>query len=217
MTSAQEEGKSPVRMPAFPEPAGARAAPAGTPPGGVLQGPAIYDFQEHLLHWPLPAADKKYGAIDGHKIHTYVEDLTAIARKYRDDGHPQFWGRIIGTQADHDSSNWLQAKFKSFGLSDVHEQTENLVDQWMPQSWSVQASGPNGQTANLETAQPAYQTTVTPAAGLDLEAAWVGAGSEADFVGRDVKGKAVFILSTPLPGSWRHTATAEGAIRRAEA
>lgn len=215
--AAQEEGKSPVRMPTLPAAGPGRAAPPGTPPGGVLQGPGIYDFQEHLLHWPLPADDKKYGAINGHKIHGYVEDLTAIARKYRDDGHPQFWGRIIGTQADHDSSAWLQAKFKSFGLSDVHEQTENLVDQWMPQSWSVLASGPSGETTSLETAQPAYQTKATPPAGLNLEAAWVGTGSEADYVGKDVKGKAVFIFSMPLPGSWRHTATAENAIRRAEA
>ena len=36
--------------------AGARPPAPGTPPGGVLQEPAIYDFQEHLLHWPLPAA-----------------------------------------------------------------------------------------------------------------------------------------------------------------
>jgi len=178
--SAQEEGKSPVHMPTLPPTGAGRAAPPGTPPGGVLQGPAIYNFQEHLLHWPLPAADKKYGAIDGHKIHGYVEDLTGFARKYRDDGHPQFWGRIIGTQADHDTSAWLQAKFKSFGLSDVHEQTETLVDQWMPQSWSVSASGADSQSANLETAQPAYQTKATSAAGLNLEAAWVGTGSEAD-------------------------------------
>jgi hypothetical protein len=212
---AQQEGKSPTRMPTLPAPAGGRPPAPETPPGGVRQGPSIYDFQEHLLRWPLPAADKKYGAIDGHKLHSYVEDLAGFARKYRDDGHPQFWGRIIGTQADHDTSAWLQAKFKSFGLTDVHEQTETLVDQWMPQSWSVTASGPNGQTASLETAQPAYQTVATPA-GLNLEATWVGTGSEADYVGRDVKGKAVFIESMPLPGSWRHTATAEGAIRRAE-
>jgi hypothetical protein len=102
---AQEEGKSPVRMPTLPAVAGARAPAPGTPPGGVLQGPATYDFQQHLLHWPLPAADKKYGAIDGHRIHGYVEDLTAIARKYRDDGHPQFWGRIIGTSADEESAS----------------------------------------------------------------------------------------------------------------
>ena len=27
-------------------------------------------------------------------------ELTAMARRYRDNGHPQFWGRIIGTTAD---------------------------------------------------------------------------------------------------------------------
>src|SRR5271155_575516 len=131
------------------------------------QQPARQVSPVHLrdkeIGWKLAPADQAYSSIDGKHLMQYVEDLTAFARTYRDDGHPQFWGRIIGTQADHDTSAWLQAKFKAFGLSDVHEQTENLVDQWMPQSWSVQASGSDGQTANLETAQPAYQTAATPA------------------------------------------------------
>ena len=53
---------------------------------------------------------------------------------------------------------------------------------------------------------------------LDLEAVWVGTGSTADFHGRDVAGKAVFIHSIPAPGSMGHSAGArwEGAIRRAQ-
>ena len=44
----------------------------------------------------------------------------------------------------------------------------------------------------------------------------MGTGSEADYLGRDVKGKAVFFASEPLPGSWRHTGTADNAVRLAE-
>src|SRR5580700_11426994 len=78
-----------------------------TRPGAQIPAKALYNLQDAFLEWPLPPQDKAYGAIDGKRIHTYVEDLTAISRKYRDNGHPQFWGRIIGTQADADTARWL--------------------------------------------------------------------------------------------------------------
>lgn len=193
-----------------------RPTPApGTPPGGVLQGPPIYKLEDNLLQWPLPASDRAYGAIDGKHLHDYVEDLAAISRKYRDSGHPQFWGRIIGTSADAETAQWMVDKFNKLGLADVHIQPFDLPPQWMPQSWEITATG-GDQPLHLETAQPAYQTIATPPEGLDLEAAYVGTGSEADYIGKDVRGKALFIFSMALPGSWRHTATAEDALRRAE-
>ena len=85
----------------------------------------------------------------------------------------------------------------------------------MPQSWTVTGTA-LGKTITLDTAQPAYATKGTTAEGVDLEAVWLGTGSEADYIGRNVKGKAVLFASEPLPGSWRHTGTAEGAVRRAE-
>jgi len=190
--------------------------PPGTPPGGVLRGPAIYKLEDALLEWPLPASDRAYGAIDGRRLHEYVDDLAAISRRYRDAGHPQFWGRIIGTSADAETAQWMVDKFHQLGLSEVHIQPFDLPPQWMPQSWDVTATGTD-QTLHLESAQPAYQTPATPTGGLDLEAVYVGTGSEADYIGKDVRGKAVFVFSMPLPGSWRHTSTAEDALRRAEA
>jgi hypothetical protein len=182
----------------------------------VLRGPAIYKLEDALLEWPLPASDRAYGAIDGKHLHEYVEDLAAISRRYRDSGHPQFWGRIIGTSADAETAKWMVDKFNQIGLSDVHIQPFDLPPQWMPQSWDVTATG-SDQTLHLESAQPAYQTHDTPAVGLDLEATYVGTGSEADYIGKDVRGKAVFVFSMPLPGSWRHTGTADDGLRRAEA
>ncbi len=185
-------------------------------PSAQIPAAPLYPLEDAFLHWQLAPQDKAYAAIDGKHIHTYVEQLTAISRKYRDSGHPQFWGRIIGTQADADTREWLVDKFTKLGLSDVHIQPFDLPPQWMPQSWEIVASG-SAKTLHLDSAQPAYQTKGTTGEGLDLEAAYVGTGSEADFAGRDVRGKAVFIFSMPLPGSWRHTATAEDAVRRAEA
>src|SRR5262245_8736141 len=144
-----------------------------------------------------------------------VRAFTAISRKYRDSGHPQFWGRIIGSSADAENQQWLLKKFTEIGLSDVHLQPLDMVPQWMPQSWEVTATG-GGKTLKLATAQPSYGATGTAGPGLDLDVVYAGLGSEADFAGRDVRGKAVLLFSMPLPGSWRHTATAEQAIRRAQ-
>ena len=110
-------------------------------PSAQIPAAPLYKLDDAFLEWTLAPADKAYAAIDGHHIHQYVEDLTAISRKYRDSGHPQFWGRIIGTQADADTAQWMVDKFKKFGLSDVHIQPFDLPAQWMPQSWEITAAG----------------------------------------------------------------------------
>ncbi len=157
--------------------------------------------------------EQKYASIDGAHLKQFVADQSAISRRYRDAGH-QFWGRIIGTEADTENAQWMMDKFKQFGLSDVHEQYFDLPPQWMPQSWSVVASS-GGQTLTLNTAQPTYATANTPAAGLDLEAVFVGSGSDAELnLARDVKGKAAFIMSPDLLS--RHAGTSSGAIKRVE-
>src|SRR5438552_19132394 len=84
----------------------------------------------------------------------------------------------------------------------------------MPQSWEVTAAA-GAKSLKLETAQPSYASVGTTGPGLDLDVVYAGIGSEADFIGRDVRGKAVLLFSHPMPGSWRHTATQEGAIQRA--
>jgi hypothetical protein len=188
-------------------------APAGrgAPPAPV----AVFKLEDNFLQWRLLPSEKQYEAIDGKHLMETVRAYTAISRKYRDSGHPQFWGRIIGSSADAENQQWLLKKFTDIGLSDVHLQTFDMVPQWMPQSWEVTATG-GGKTLKLETAQPSYGSTGTTGPGLDLDVVYAGLGSEADFAGRDVHGKAVLLFSMPLPGSWRHTATAEQAIRRAQ-
>jgi hypothetical protein len=151
-------------------------------------------LEDAFLHWPLPPGAEAYADIDGKHLHRYVVEQAAISRRYRDQGHPRFWGRIIGTSSDAESAEWLTTKFKAIGLSDVRIQPFDLEPQWMPQSWEVSVTG-GGQTLQLESAQPTYLTSATPPEGLDLEAVYVGLGSEADFAGREVSGKAVFTFS----------------------
>ena len=71
------------------------------------------------LHWPVPAGAAKYGAIDGHHIWQYVVEQAQIAEHYRDNGHPQFWGRIAGTSGDAEDAQWLLNKYRA-GWTDGH-------------------------------------------------------------------------------------------------
>ncbi|MGH9143525.1 MAG: M28 family peptidase [Vicinamibacterales bacterium] len=146
------------------------------------------------IGWPLPAAGTAYGTIDGRHLWQYVKEQADIAERYRDQGHPQFWGRIAGTSSDIEDVQWLMEKYHQIGLTDVHSQTVNFFyPQWAPVSWDVAATA-DGKTVKLTSAQPPYGAASTDGKVLDLQAVYVGLGSEADFAGRDVRGKAVLFL-----------------------
>ena len=179
------------------------AAPPRHPSPAQMSQATLDDM---LIQFPLPAGQEAYADIDGKRMHRDVVELANIARRYRDQGHPKFWGRITGSSADAEGAAWMLAKFKAAGLTDVRSQPFDLSPQWFPQSWELGVSG-GGKTIVLDSAQPHYASVGTPAAGLDLEAVYAGLGSEADFIGRDVKGKAVFVFS--MLG-----APEEGAVRR---
>jgi hypothetical protein len=178
-----------------------------------VQEPAepLYVLEDSYLRWRLLPAEQAYLSIDGKHLKHYVEDLTAISRRYRDNGHPQFWGRITGTEADAENAQWLLDRFRKIGLSDVREQSLDLPPQWMPASWSVAASA-GGKTVALETAYPTSTSPGTPPSGLDLEAVDVALASEGDLAGRDLRGKAVFFYSADYTS--RQAPISDYAIKR---
>src|SRR5437773_7291087 len=162
--------------------------------------------------WRLAPAEQPYASIDGEHLKKYVEEQTAMSRRYRDNGHPQFWGRIIGTDADAENARWLMDRLKAIGLADVHEQAFDLPPQWLPKSWSVTLAA-GGKTLTVDTAQPTYLAVATPAGGLNVDAMWVGFGSDADIaMAPDVRGKAAFFYSTDIAS--RHVGVMDGAIKR---
>jgi hypothetical protein len=189
---------------------GAAQAPAASQAAAVTPRAERYPrLDDAFLRWPLPAGAERYGAIDGKRMHGNVVEQTLISRRYRDQGHAKFWGRITGTSADAESAEWLAAKFRAAGLSDVRIQPLDLEPQWMPQTWEVAVSG-GGRTVRLGSAQPFYGASPLAAGGVDVEAVYAGLGSEADFGGKDVTGKAVFVFTqTGLKD--------EGALGRADA
>ena len=182
--------------------------PAAPPRNASPANVPLETLQDMFIRFPLPPGQDAYADIDGKHLHRYVVEQAAISRRYRDAGHPKFWGRIIGTSADAEDAAWMTERFKAAGLTDVHTQSYDLVPQWFPDSWSVTISGA-GRSISLESAQPDYGAAGTPAEGMDLDAVYVGLGSEADFAGRDVKGKAVVVFT--MLG-----APNENAVRRAD-
>ena len=78
---------------------------AASPSGTVTPRAELYPrLDDAFLRWPLPAGAERYGAIDGKRMHKDVVEQTQISRRYRDAGHPKFWGRITGTSSDAESA-----------------------------------------------------------------------------------------------------------------
>ena len=147
-----------------------------------------------LIHMPLPKGEEAYRNIDGKHLWRYVAEQAKISRDYRDSGHPQWWGRIVGTSADEADVQWLLNKYRQIGLTDAHAQTVKFFrPQYEPKSWSVALAGA-GKTIKLVSAQPPYGGVGTDGKELELEVVYVGLASEADFAGRDVRGKAVLYV-----------------------
>jgi hypothetical protein len=171
-----------------------------------------YDLDSTYVRMPLAPADQAYARIEGARLKQYVNEITGVSRKSRDDGE-KYWGRIAGTKYDDMIEGWVEQKFKALGLQDVNRQYFTLTPQFFPTNWSLTATAA-GKSVTFATVRPAGRAT-TPAAGLDLDPVWVGLGTEADFAGRDVKGKLVFIHSVPTPAVISHSATWLGAAERA--
>jgi hypothetical protein len=168
---------------------------------------------DQFLRWPYPPGDVAYRDLDGFRIKALVNEVTAISRKSRDDGH-QYWGRIAGTEYERMTNEWTAAHFRRIGLQQVRTQEFDMPPQWFPTSWEVTVSGA-GQTTKLATAFPLFNSVGTSGAAI-LEPVWVGMGTSADFADRTVKGKAAVLYGFPNPGGRGNTALTLGALRRAE-
>ena len=155
--------------------------------------------------WPLTASQQAYAGISGTRMKQVVKDLAAIALKYRDEGH-KWWGRFPGTSADKEGMAYMTKAFEGLGLK-VEHFPYTLPTDWRPTDWSVGYKTADGATIDLKTAFPVSGTKATPAEGLTAEAVWVGIGAGADFIGRDLKGKAAIIYSTFVPGGRSHSAS----------
>lgn len=172
-----------------------------------------FDLESSYLRMPLPAGDEKYGRIVGEQLKAHVRALTAIARKHHDAGE-RYWGRLPGSKADAEAEQYIAAQFRALGLQNVSLQPVALTPQWIATDWSFTATRA-GRTFSPISIYPAEKSVATPAAGLDIDVVWVGAGTELDFAGRDVKGKLAFLHSDPRPNAFQGTARSNNGLQRA--
>jgi hypothetical protein len=189
----------------------AQASPLGQPlldPDGTIRDDAF-------IHIPLRPDDARYGDIQADQLKAWLMEVDAISLADRASGN-LFWGRNVGTEGHEATQAWVEGYFRQYGLTDVHHEEFDLDPIWNPTSYDITfASG--GRTFQLESARPPEDSESTPAGGLEFELMWVGGGSDADFLGRDVRGKAVLVQDVPLPGTLRHTLSLEGVVQRAYA
>jgi hypothetical protein len=169
--------------------------------------------QDAFIGMSVPAVDRAYEKIDGRRIKEKDLEVVGISLKSRDAGD-KYWGRIAGTKYERMTAEWAEAKWRQYGLTDIHQQEYDLPLQWFALDWNVTATG-NGKTLSFKSINPSVGSVPTPPGGLEAEAVWVGTGSAADFLGRDVRGKAVLILSILEPGNMGESAGWEGAWKRA--
>ena len=155
--------------------------------------------------WPLTPEQKAYASIDGARMKQQVIDLAQIAVRYRDAGN-KWWGRLPGTTADREGMAYMTKAFEGLGLKVEHFPYVLPAD-WRPTDWAASYKTAAGSTIELTTAFPVGGTKATGSQVLTAEAVWVGVGAGADFIGRDVKGKAVVIYSTFVPGGRSHSAS----------
>lgn len=205
-------------FPASPSFAQTSSADAGARTNYVLEimspGPPEYPLDQSFLHWPLPPGEERYGRIDGRQLKTYVDALAQMSRDYRDQGH-QYWGRIMGTSADAESARWMAERFRQIGLENVRLQPFDVPETILPKSWSALAEK-DGKSYSLSSALPIGKLIETAPQGTSAEAVYVGLGEAADFAGRDVAGKAVFIFAVPTPSSFFSSTDMNGAVERAD-
>src|SRR5258705_10911301 len=176
------EGAGPAGAPPATAPQGAQAGTAPQGGRGAYQ-PTLWWGDEMFPKWPYPAGDAVYADLEGMKIKGYINEITAISRKSRDDGN-QYWGRITGSPYDKMTADWVEAQFKRIGLETRVQEFTDLPEQWWPTSWEVSVGG-GGKSLSLKTAFPLYRSVGT-SGQAELDPVWVVTGHAADFRDPDV-------------------------------
>jgi hypothetical protein len=154
--------------------------------------------------YPLKPGQEAYKDVDGYRIKDLIKKITAISLKSLDDGE-QYWGRITGTKYDNMTTELMADEFSKLGLK-VTRQPFTVKKLWYPTHWEGNYTA-GGETRPLLTLFPINETKPTPGAGVTAEAVWVGVGAAPDLLGRDLKGKAVLVYSTFVPGGRSHSAS----------
>jgi hypothetical protein len=164
---------------------------------------------ERYPDWLLRPDQQQYKDVNGQRMKAWVRQFSDIALQSRDDGN-QYWGRLPGTPYDVQTMELIGAEFQRLGMK-ATRMPFVIPGDWTPRSWSA-AYHSGDETVELQSAFPVGQTASTDGEKIRAESIWVGIGAAPDFLGRDVRGKAVVIYSTFVPGGRSHSASARAKL-----
>jgi hypothetical protein len=198
--------------------AGAQA-PAVAPPspvsqawfGQLLPGPASdgiappYD----TTHTDIGAYPAVFGpgpknpVMAGRRVKEDLRTIVGFSLKSRANGE-FLWGRISGMPAYYDTAKWAVEQLKAAGLKDAHLEdfTTTLT---VPIAGEVRVLGNSDfgvgtEDVTLKSVMVGGRNAVNGTVTAPL--LYVGRATDADLLGRDVKGKIAVLHSTPNPGMY---------------
>ena len=167
--------------------------------------------------YPLKPGQEAYADVDGYRIKEHIKKITAFSLMSLDAGE-LYWGRIPGSKYHQLAMDYMASEYGKLGLA-VRRQAVDLPPLWYPTSLTASyvtsyttSYATGGRRGTLLTMFPIDGTKPTPPAGITADAVWVGVGAAPDLIGRDLKGKAVIVYSTFVPGGRSHSASDRAGI-----
>lgn len=116
----------------------------------------------------------------------YAYQLAKRMEKHRT--HPQLGYRTAGSEAEFETGELLRREMEAIGLSNVHKDAVK-VDGWTFRKAELRFTGADGTEHCAQLG--AYQTNFVTDGAQVFHLLSVGRGTEADYAGKDVKGKLV--------------------------
>jgi hypothetical protein len=164
----------------------------------------LIPLESEYPEWVTP----EFSSVDPRRMKQVVKDISNIALESKE--RTPYWGRLPGTPEDKKTMDYIAKKLSSLGFT-LEKRDIVIPTEWRPSKWNASYSI-NGKSFNLKSSFPSGESIRLPKNKIKAEAIWVGLGAEADFIGRDVKGKAVVIYSMFVPGGRSHSASSRSKL-----
>ena len=150
----------------------------------------------------------EYTSIDPKRMKDVVIDISNIALE--SEKRTPYWGRLPGTPEDKKTMDYIEAKLVNLGFN-IEKKDVYITKEWRPRQWSLNYEF-NDKSYSIASAFPTGENIKHLDSSFKTELVWVGLGSEADFIGKDIKGKAVVIYSFFVPGGRSHSASSRAEL-----
>tara|TARA_X000000368_G_C23047970_1_gene720011 strand:- start:1023 stop:2516 length:1494 start_codon:yes stop_codon:yes gene_type:complete len=145
----------------------------------------------------------EYETVNPQRMKDIVRDISNIAKESKE--RTPYWGRLPGTPEDAKTMDYIEKKLINLGFS-IEKKDVFITKEWRPSEWSLNYKFDN-KFYSIKSAFPTGENINHLNSDVNAELVWVGLGSEADFLNKDIKGKAVVIYSFFVPGGRSHTAS----------